>query len=170
MKRTHTIKQGTPLEGTPRNLPTLRADCRNVPRPCPYISCRYHLETEVTCNGNLRLVHPTVGGDGELDFEAPGPGADGTQIPTCALDVADEGGAGLEQIAEWLNVSGERARQIESEALVKLARSRVLQEVAGVRGEHAVPRSHSTIAALAKANRRARIPQATPPEDDSDDV
>jgi hypothetical protein len=39
---------------------------------------------------------------------------------TCALDVAERGGASLEEIAQLLGITWERARQIESTALAKL--------------------------------------------------
>lgn len=158
MKRTLTIDARAPLAGTPRNLPLLRAECRDIPRPCPYVSCRYHLEVEIGPSGNLKFAHPIVGDDGELTCEPQG--------VTCALDVADSGGAGLEQIAEWLGLTGERARQIEAEALVKLARNATMQSLAGVRGESRAHAQHSTVAALAKTSRRVRIPAGEPEGDD----
>ncbi len=39
---------------------------------------------------------------------------------SCALDVADMGGTAIEQVSELLNVTRERIRQIETQALSKL--------------------------------------------------
>jgi hypothetical protein len=160
MKRMVAVDQHASLVNTPRNLPPTRGHCRGVQRPCPYVSCRYHLELEVTVAGNLKFVHPVPDEDGGVSCEPQG--------ETCALDVAEDGGGiGLEEIADLLGLTGERARQIESEALVKLARSPLLQEVAGVRGDPNVPKRHAEVAALAKLNRRVRIPRIV--DEDFDD-
>jgi hypothetical protein len=90
------------LELYPR--PTLRADClpggSNAERPCPYLGCRYHLGLEATDVGSLKLV--TGWDDGG---------------PSCALDVADEGPATLEQVGDLLGLTRERTRQVEVLAL-----------------------------------------------------
>jgi DNA-directed RNA polymerase sigma subunit (sigma70/sigma32) len=39
---------------------------------------------------------------------------------SCALDIADHGGMRLEDVGELMNVTRERARQIEIQALAKL--------------------------------------------------
>ena len=44
--------------------------------------------------------------------------------PTCALDVADEGGATLEEIGESMGLTRERVRQIEVVAMRRMARTR----------------------------------------------
>jgi hypothetical protein len=86
--------------------PTTRAQCRSGPRPCPWVSCRHHLLTDVSTFGALKLNFP----DRDLD-ELPA---------TCALDVAERGGLPLEEVGALLNVTRERARQIEVEALRKI--------------------------------------------------
>jgi hypothetical protein len=87
--------------------PATRGDCQGGPRPCPMASCRYHLAIEVVGRkGSLLLNHPHR----ELD-ELPA---------TCALDVADEGTTTLERVAELLNLTRERVRQIEVIALAKV--------------------------------------------------
>jgi hypothetical protein len=40
---------------------------------------------------------------------------------TCALDVADLGGTPIETVGDFLNVTRERIRQIETQALTKLS-------------------------------------------------
>lgn len=90
--------------------PTNRSQCRDGSRPCPFVSCRYHLYLDVQRDGSLKIHFK----DREVD-----------EIPqTCALDVADAGSDGkvwtLQQCGELFNVSRERIRQIEAKALQKL--------------------------------------------------
>jgi len=83
--------------------PRCRGDCVDGPRPCPFVGCRYHLFVDVTDAGNLKLNFP------DLEVWELG--------QTCALDVADQGGVTLDDVGIYLNVSRERARQLELEAL-----------------------------------------------------
>lgn len=89
--------------------PPTRAVCRTGPRPCPYVSCRHHLFVDVSEYGALKLNFP----DRDVD-ELPA---------TCALDVAERGGLSLEEVGALLNVTRERARQIEASALRKILRA-----------------------------------------------
>lgn len=83
-----------------------RADCEDMPRPCPWVGCRYHLFVDVAESGNLKLNFP------DCDPDA--------LAATCALDVAELGGVRLEDAAAFLNLTRERIRQIEIEAYAKL--------------------------------------------------
>ena len=47
---------------------------------------------------------------------------------SCVLDVADQGGASLEEVAEYLKLSRERVRQVEVRVLSKLGRRQVLRQ------------------------------------------
>ncbi|NIR31713.1 MAG: DNA-binding protein [Gammaproteobacteria bacterium] len=87
--------------------PRTRRDCKDGPRPCPYVACRHHLYIDVQPKrGSLTLNWPDRGVD---------------EIPqTCALDVADQGGLTLERVADLLNLTRERIRQIEASALRKV--------------------------------------------------
>ena len=86
--------------------PVTRADCAQGERPCPYASCKFHLYVDVAMNGSLIMNFPDL----ELD-----------EIPqTCSLDVADAGGVKLETIADLMNLTRERVRQLEARALSKL--------------------------------------------------
>lgn len=91
--------------------PTHRSDCVaggwNTARPCPFVGCAYHLFLEVTSTGKLK-ARRTV--DALLN----------TTAPSCALDVADQGGTTLELTGEALNLTRERVRQIETMAIDRL--------------------------------------------------
>jgi hypothetical protein len=86
--------------------PTSRGECRSAQRPCPWVTCRHHLGLDVTDTGTVQLDSRFL--RGELR-------------ETCALDVADRGGVTLEAIGTLLGLTRERIRQIETEALAKLA-------------------------------------------------
>ena len=73
-------------------IPRTRGDCANGPRPCSWTACRHHLA------GTVR----------------------GTPGESCTLDVADRGGATLEEISRALGVTRERVRQIEEAGLAHL--------------------------------------------------
>jgi hypothetical protein len=74
-------------------------------RPCPYVSCRYHLFLEVSATtGSLKINFP--------DLEV------WELVESCALDVADRGAQSTETIGGLLNLTPERARQLEQQALL----------------------------------------------------
>ncbi|TXD38022.1 DNA-binding protein [Lujinxingia vulgaris] len=87
--------------------PAHRDQCRMAERPCPYVSCKYHLYLD---------VNPHTGSI-KLNF----PGLEVWELSeTCALDVADRGGITLEEVGELLNLTRERIRQVEATGLEKL--------------------------------------------------
>lgn len=89
--------------------PRTRGDCFRVPRPCPFVSCRHHLYLEVLPRtGRLQLAFPNRE-PWELE-------------ESCSLDVADRGDATLERVGEAIGVTRERVRQLEHQALGRLAR------------------------------------------------
>lgn len=85
--------------------PRVRGDCEPgnggayTERPCPYVSCKFHLYLDVSEAGSVKLNFP------DLDPLA--------MEETCALDVADQGGKTLEEVGALLNLTRERVRQIE---------------------------------------------------------
>ena len=85
--------------------PRDRADCDQVPRPCPYVGCRHNLFLDINATGGIKLNRP----DGE-----PWDG------PNCALDLADERGRTTEAVGAAMNLTRERVRQIELRALERL--------------------------------------------------
>jgi hypothetical protein len=87
--------------------PVSREDCRMGDRPCPFVSCKYHLYLDVNPHtGSIKLNFPDL--------------AVWELTETCALDVADRGGITLEEVGELLNLTRERIRQVESAGLDKL--------------------------------------------------
>src|SRR6266567_1250109 len=91
-----------------------RADCEQGFRPCPFVSCSHHLAVEVTKRGALVWNFP---GRELEDLTA-----------SCALDVAEQGGATLEEVGRVLNLSRERVRQVEFRALKELRRGIGVEE------------------------------------------
>jgi hypothetical protein len=90
--------------------PATRGDCEHDERPCPFVGCKWHLAIDPTTKGSIIVNHPDAHGEPDLE-----------EMPfTCSLDVADHGGAALEDIALCMNLTREAARQIEQRALAKL--------------------------------------------------
>lgn len=89
--------------------PRTRGECESVRRPCPFVSCKWHMAIDAGERpGRVTINFPDV---------------EPTAIPaTCALDIADEGGSTLERVAEVMNMTRERVRQIEEQALAKVRR------------------------------------------------
>lgn len=87
--------------------PLTRGDCIGAERPCPWVGCRHHLYLDVTEVGSIKTNFPTL-----EPWELP---------QTCSLDVAAFGGLTLDQVGGLLNVTRERARQVEASGLRKLA-------------------------------------------------
>jgi hypothetical protein len=87
--------------------PTNRAQCADMERPCPFVSCKYHLYIDVhPVRGSIKINFPDV----EV-WE---------MTDTCALDIADRGGITLEEVGEIMNLTRERVRQLETQGLARL--------------------------------------------------
>lgn len=101
------LEQAEALESE-MDRPQTRAECAEGPRPCPHVSCRHHLYLDVNpSTGTIKLNFP--------DLEV------WELAISCALDVADMGGTAIELVSELMNVTRERIRQIEMQALSRLA-------------------------------------------------
>lgn len=89
-------------------LPATRSACRSGPRPCPFVSCRFHLYLDVNPKtGSIKINFPDQE-PWDLDV-------------SCALDVAEaRGGMSLLELGKLLNLTRERARQLEQCALAKI--------------------------------------------------
>jgi len=97
--------------------PRDRAACAEAARPCPYVSCKHHLFTDVSSKtGAIKLNFP--------DLEV------WEMSESCALDVADRGGTTLEDVGAIMNLTRERIRQVEVKALAKLE---ALEDMASIR-------------------------------------
>ena len=100
------VEDDTPLP----SKPSIREGCDDVPRPCAYASCRYHLLLVVLPSGHIQTPH---GHD------------DPTLLPergSCALDVAEDRtttGTTLDEVGRLLGITRERTRQIVDTALLK---------------------------------------------------
>lgn len=99
----------------PYNRPKTRGECAQVPRPCPYVACKYSLYLDVSETGSIILNFPHLD-PGEMPAEQ-----------SCALDLADRGAMTLEDIAVVTNLTRERIRQIELKALIRRARPAAIE-------------------------------------------
>ena len=89
--------------------PKTREECKNVPRPCPYVTCRYNLYLDIRGDGVLRINFP----DREPE----------EMLASCSLDLAEDGPRTLDSVAGLMGMSKERARQIEASAMQKLRKA-----------------------------------------------
>lgn len=123
--------------------PKTRGDCLpggcNEIRPCPWVSCKWHLYVSVEADGSLIVSRPDLGVERMPD--------------TCALDVADRGvsnpGPGpelgpdnvtLEEMGSLLGITRERVRQLSEKAYTKMQKNMRLKTHLPVlsRGDHAM--------------------------------
>ena len=87
--------------------PLNRESCKQMARPCPFVSCSHHLYLDVNPEtGAIKLNFPHL----EVWEMAE----------TCSLDVADRGGITLEEVGAILNLTRERIRQVEVRGLTKI--------------------------------------------------
>lgn len=106
------IQEGKKLDYTGEGKPRIRAECEKGIRPCPYVSCTYNLYLDIKNYTKKK------------GFTVNFPHLDPTEMGySCVLDVVDDHPEGLtrQQVAELMNVSPERVRQIESLALYKVS-------------------------------------------------
>lgn len=107
--------------------PKKRSECKGGPRPCHWLACKYHLFFDVSpSRGSIKCNFPLS--PPPLPGQPPPNDLELQQVlhwvpETCALDVQDRGGVTLEEVGVILNVSMERARQIEQDALAKVRRA-----------------------------------------------
>jgi hypothetical protein len=103
------LRLGALLYPMPEDVdrPASRADCKDMPRPCPFVSCKHHLYLDVNPEtGSIKLNFP--------DLEV------WEMKNTCSLDVADKNGITLEEVGDIMNLTRERIRQVEVRGLLKL--------------------------------------------------
>lgn len=88
----------------PLARPQTRGECRDLPRPCPFIACRHNLWSDVDERGGIVLRVEAV-------------------VQTnCALDFVDDNpdGMTLDDVGKICGLTRERIRQIEEAATRKL--------------------------------------------------
>ena len=115
----------------PYDRPKTRGDCARIPRPCPFVACKYSLYLDVSETGSIILNFPHLE-----------PGA----MPphqSCSLDLAERGAMTLEDIAVVTNLTRERIRQVELKALVRRARPAAVAMGLGPEDAAAVGARHS---------------------------
>lgn len=103
--------------------PHVRGDClpggKNEMRPCPFVSCRYHLWADVgTEKGSIKLNFPHIEVERLTEM-----------VHTCALDVADGGETPVEDLSALMNLGVERVRQVTAIAIQEMKRAHVQGEV-----------------------------------------
>ncbi len=87
--------------------PVCRADCKGASRPCPWVSCRYHLYLDINeGTGTIKFNFPELE-IWELEH-------------TCALDLAEARDLTYEEVGQALNLTRERIRQLTNEVLTTL--------------------------------------------------
>ncbi|HEX4476959.1 MAG TPA: hypothetical protein VH142_17840 [Polyangiaceae bacterium] len=87
--------------------PSSRGECIGGPRPCPFVSCKYHLYIDVSPRtGSIKLNFP--------DLEV------WDLSESCVLDVADREGSAPEHLGLVMNLTRERIRQLEVSAFAKI--------------------------------------------------
>lgn len=97
--------------------PKTRGECEDGPRPCPWVGCEYHTYLDVNEEtGSIKYNWP-----GMEPWEV---------FDSCVLDVAAEGGITLEAIGSVINVTRERVRQVEEQAIGKMQDMDGLEELA----------------------------------------
>lgn len=98
-----------------RVLPETRGECRGGARPCPLVSCRFHLLLDVAIDGRLYKTRALDETSAESILDAL------VAMPeTCALDVADRGGMFEKDVAELLNLGHSQMADIEATAQQKV--------------------------------------------------
>ena len=139
----------------PAEHPRTRGECKGGPRPCPLVGCKYNLFLQVNPEtGTMRLQFP----DRE-PWHMP-------SDRSCALDVADEGGASLEHIGNIMNITRERVRQIEVRGLKHAGLGRDGDDLKTYLGP---PSSRMASSPLGEAMNQSSRSDGEP-EDDSADV
>jgi len=94
-------------------MPATRAECRDGPRPCPVLRCKWHTFLDVTEEGTIKFNFPhLLAADGTPDLDG--------LAESCVLDVAERGPSTLEEIGALLSLTRERIRQVEVDAMTHL--------------------------------------------------
>lgn len=110
------LEYGRELDALDACRPKTRADCADVPRPCPFVSCRWNLYLDVDERGVITIPRPDVVPDERAE--------------SCALDLIEREPDGLEttQVAAVMGLSREQVARIEERGKEAVARDRDLSD------------------------------------------
>lgn len=104
-------KTGNPFWTKPEWRPHTRADCKWVPRPCPYVACRHNTYASWGPGHRIKIARKPDGTPYSDPLERPAE-------TSCVLDLVEKWGPmTYEEIAEVLGLSRERVRQLIQSAL-----------------------------------------------------
>ena len=98
--------------------PKYRGDC-GYDRPCPWVSCRYHLLLDHITKRFIKL--DITDDDAIVEYLCE-------MSETCALDVADYGSQGQEEIAAFINRPVAQVAKVEKRARWKMALALNMEE------------------------------------------
>lgn len=118
-------------------LPDRREDCSKIPRPCPYVSCKYNTYLDISKDGVILISNK---GNKEPWGVAP--------ESSCVLDIVEDypNGMSNQSIADILNVSRETVRLTVMDCL-----SRIRQEILFIEDDlPGIYESESTIKRISK--------------------
>jgi len=113
--------------------PRTRADCKDGPRPCPWVACRYHLYLDIRAKGGITLNFPEI---------------DPSEMPkdrSCALDIADGDPITQEDVATVMNITKERARQLINAGKETIEQNPVIAEYGELIRQERVCKSQTLI-------------------------
>jgi hypothetical protein len=138
------------LDDVARNRPKTRAECNAVPRPCPYVGCRYNLYLDVDELG--RIIIP----DADTPIEE--------RRYSCALDVVEDNpdGIGVVRLATLTGHAREELKRIEVRGRDAMAVDAVLAEAHGrgpdeAEARRARRRSPARVSPVASGDLRTRL-------------
>lgn len=109
-----------PVIGMHFEKPISRSDCVDAERPCPWVSCRYHMAHRL---GSGHANRPTVrdgSEDPHLDILDPDKWA--TELPvSCMLDITDRGlPVSADECSEVMGISAHQVRKIAAKAVGRM--------------------------------------------------
>lgn len=97
--------------------PRTRADCRKIPRPCPFVGCKYNTFLDVSHAGSIVFN----GCSDPLEADS------GT---SCVLDIIEnETEIEITEISKIMSIARERVHQILRKSLKKIQQEELLHEI-----------------------------------------
>jgi hypothetical protein len=138
------VEYQSELEALDACRPKTRADCADVPRPCPFVACRWNTYLDVDERGRIVIGRPDV----DVDQRAE----------SCALDVIEQNPDGLElgDVAAILGISRDPVARIEAQGKAALARDHDLAH------DHERPPAPANDVVHEEAPRRVRRERPSP--------